>query len=113
MKSMVNELETWLLNFFYKTELKRRKKVSDKNILPNYVLNRHIKIITNGKVIFDSQEFEKGKIPIAIQYAIKQYGYPSIIKFNNKTPLIYNITSKNTSLFSTVEEQNLCMKNLK
>lgn len=108
-------LEKMLIEFIYKIEMARRyreKKSADKNILPNHVLNRRIKIITNGEVVFDSKDFKDGEIPISIQYSIKQYGYPDTIKYNNKTPLIYNITSKAESLFPNVEEQNLCMKML-
>ena len=80
---------------------KKRKKTSQNsnaNILPNYVLNRRIKIITNGKIVFDSLDYKDGQIPTSIQYTIKQYGYPKTIKPDNNTPLIYNISLKSSSL---------------
>lgn len=121
MKIGFIDFEKKFIDGIYKIEKVRKnrekelteRKCTEKNILPKYVMNRHIKIITNGEIVFDSNDFNKGEIPISIQYTIKKFGYPDTIKYNNKTPLIYNITSKAAPLFPNEEEQNLCMKRLK
>lgn len=105
----MSKLDNKLIEFFYRLELNRKtinKKNKNQNIVPNYVLKRRIKFITNGEVIFDSNDFKECGIPISIQYSIKQYGYPETIKPNNKTPLIYNITSKASSILPVGEEKN-------
>ena len=89
------------------------EKLLQNNILPKHVLKRHIKIITNGKVVFDSNDYIGRNIPKSIQYTIKQYGYPKVIKSTNKTPLIYNITSVASSIFSSEEQQNECLESIK
>ncbi len=115
MKLEFSGFEKKLINYFYRIELARKNKMiksSKDNILPKYILNRRIKIITNGEVVFDSNDFKGGDIPISIQYSIKQYGYPEKMKRNSKTPLIYNITSKVSPLFPSSEEQNLYISKL-
>lgn len=115
MQFEFSRFEKKLIDFFFRLELKRKNErfqTHKKNILPNYVLKRHIKIISNGKTVFDSNDFKDTEIPISIQYSIKQYGYPKIIKPNNKTPLIYNITTTASSIFSSEEEQEFCMRSV-
>lgn len=114
---MLSTIEKKLINFFYKLEMHRKfnKEINkyQNNILPNYILKRHIKIISNGEVIFDSNDYKDKHIPLSIQYTIRQYGYPDTIKSTNKTPLIYNITSVASSIFSSEEEQDRCLAKLK
>ena len=102
MKLEYSKLERFLIDYFSKVELLRRNRNNKdkvRDVLPKHILKRHILIITNGEVVFDSNEFKNTGIPLSIQYSIKQYGYPQNIKPNNKTPLIYNITSKATAIF--------------
>lgn len=102
-----DKIEKKLIKFFVNIELERnKKKYKEDKVLPDYVLKRHIKFITNGIVVFDSNDYVHSNIPISIQYSIKRYGYPRSIKPNNKTPLIYNITSNVSSIFPNEEEQN-------
>lgn len=89
-----NFLEKSIFEYFIKYEVKQKqKKTMKKDILPKYVTKRHVKIISNGKVVFDNDGGRR-EIPDSIQYAIKRYGYPPSIKSSNKTPLIYNIQSE-------------------
>lgn len=115
MKLKFSKSEKKLIDFFYNLELNRKSKIikcPNKDILPKHILNRRIRIITNGEVIFDSSNCKNNNIPISIQYAIKQYGYPAAITRCNKTPLTYNITSKVSSFFPSVEEHNLYMNQM-
>ena len=67
----MSKLDNKLIEFFYRLELNRKtinKKNKNQNIVPNYVLKRRIKIITNSEVIFDSNDFKECGIPISIQY---------------------------------------------
>lgn len=116
MKLKFTKFEKRLIQYFSKLEAKRITRQNNnisEYVLPNFVLKRHIKIITNGEVVFDSKDYEDIPIPNSIQYTIKRYGYPDVIKPNNNTPLIYNITSTASSIFSSEEEQEYCMKSIR
>lgn len=101
-KMSIGTIENKLIDYFYRKEQKRvLQKNSEKkqDILPKHILKRRIRIIYNGKVVFDNvDENGRKKIPLSVQYSIKQYGYPEGIDPNKKTPLIYNITSQPSSI---------------
>lgn len=111
---MIDRIVNSLLNMYIKYEIKKRKKKSKKyyhTILPNYVINRRIKIINNGIVVFDSNDVDS--IPNDILYTIKSYGIPRNIKPNNKTPLIYNVNTTLSSMFETKEIEDRCFQSIK
>ncbi len=110
---MINYIVDSLLDAYIRYEMRKIEKKSKKyrrEILPNYVKNRRIKIINNGIVVFDSNDVET--IPKDIQYTIKSYGIPKNIKPNNKTPLIYNVNTTLSSMFQTKEIEERCFESI-
>lgn len=110
---MINRLVDTLVNAYVKYEIKKIKRhsnMSSDSILPAYVTKRRIKIYNNGKIVFDSNDFDE--IPDGIKYTIKSYGVPKNIKPNNKTPLIYKVNTTLSSMFPNEEIETECINSL-
>lgn len=108
---MIDHIVNTLLKIYINyetTKIAKRTQKSKKNILPNYILKRQIKILNNGEIVFDSKKVDK--IPLDIQYTIKSYGIPKKIKFNSKTPIVYNVNTTLSSIFPNEAIEARCIE---
>ncbi len=110
---MIDNLVNALIRIYlqYESEkIERKLKKQGKAILPKYITKRRIQIYNNGKIVFDSKDFDE--IPENIQYTIKSYGIPQNIKPNNKTPLVYRINTTLSSMFPSEEAERECVNSV-
>ncbi|MBM6750132.1 hypothetical protein H6A65_01260 [Mediterraneibacter glycyrrhizinilyticus] len=103
---MIKHLTDFLVSFFYERECNKHRE-NKNDILPRYVLKHHIIIITNEDIVFDSNECTR--IPLSIQYTIKEYGYPEKRRLKKNKPIVYKIDSTLSSIFPNELVESKCV----